>query len=66
MNTGKSATASASRAERIAFWGLTIVGLMGLLLAINAATSGQFVGAGVCMAASGLAFGAIGWIFMPR
>ncbi len=66
MATDRSATASASRAGRIAFWGLTIAGCLGLVLAINAATSGQFGGAGACLAASALSFGAIGWIFVPR
>ena len=66
MATDRSDTASASRAGRIAFWGLTVVGSLGLVLAIDAASSGQFGGAGACLAASALGFGAVGWIFVPR
>ena len=46
-------------AWRIASWGLTITGFLGWVLAINAALSGHYAGAGMCLAASGVAFGAV-------
>ncbi len=47
-------------AGRVATWGGTIVGFVGLVLAINAALSDQYTGAGVCLIASALAFGLVG------
>ena len=51
-----------SMATRVAIWGPTITGLLGLVLAVNAAGSSQYVGAGVCLAASALAFGVVAYI----
>jgi hypothetical protein len=44
---------------RVASWGLTITGFLGWVLAINAALSGEYGGAGICLAASGVAFGLV-------
>ena len=52
----------ASAARRIAFWGSTLVGFAGLILAINAALDDEYVGAGVLLVASAVAFGAIGYV----
>ena len=53
-------------ASRISLWGLTIVGFLGIILAINAALDNEFIGVGSCLAASALAFGAIGYVFTKR
>ena len=53
-----------SAARRLAFWGPTITGILGIVLALNAALSDDYVGAGVCLAASTLAFGAIAYFFL--
>lgn len=50
-------------ARRVVAWGSTIVGIAGIVLAINAALTNEFVGAGVCLLASTLAFGVIGYAF---
>ncbi len=52
----------ASEAPRIAFWGSTLVGFAGLILAINAALDDEYVGAGTLLIASAVAFGAIGYV----
>ncbi len=49
-----------SVAERLCLWGSTIVGFLGIIIAINATLSGEYVGAGVCLAAAALAFVGIG------
>ncbi len=53
-------------ARRVAFWGSTIVGILGIVLAINAGLSDEFTGAGVCLAASAFAFGVLGYPFVRR
>ncbi len=55
-----------SMARRVAAWGGAITGFAGLVLAINAALSDQYTGAGVCLVASALAFGAVGHAFTRR
>ena len=55
-----------SMARRLAFWGPTIAGFLGLILTINANLDGEYIGAGVLLMASVLAFGAIGYIFLRR
>ena len=56
----------ASSAPRIAFWGSTIVGFAGLILAVNAALDSEYVGAGILLIASAVAFGAIGYVSKGR
>ena len=56
----------ASSAARVAFWGGTAAGFLGLVLAINASLSDEYVGAGVCLIASALAFGVTGLAFSRR
>ncbi len=53
-------------ARRMAFWGSTIVGILGIVLAINAGFSDEFIGAGVCLAGSAMAFGVLGYTFVRR
>ena len=53
-------------ATRMVFWGSTIVGILGIVLALNAALSDEYVGAGACLAASALALGIIGYTFVRR
>ena len=66
MEDTRISESTASMASRITLWGLTIVGFLGLILAITSAQSGEYVGSGVCLAASALAFGAIGYVFTKR
>ncbi len=51
----------ASSAPRVAFWGSTIVGFAGLILAVNAGLDSEYVGAGLLLIASAVAFGAVGY-----
>ncbi len=53
-------------ARRVALWGSTIVGFLGFILAINASLDSGYVGAGLCLMASALAFGAIGYTFVRK
>ncbi|MFQ6028086.1 MAG: hypothetical protein ACE5Q6_11390 [Dehalococcoidia bacterium] len=53
-------------AWRTASWGLTITGFLGWVLAINAALSNHYIGAGVCLGASALAFAAVRHLFLRR
>jgi len=55
-----------SAARRLAFWGPTIAGFLGLVLTINASLDGEFIGAGALLIASTFAFGAIGYNFLRR
>ena len=56
----------AEAARRLTSWGTTIVAVLGVVLAINAAYSDQYTGAGVCLAASALAIGALSHTFIQR
>ena len=53
-------------ARRMAFWGSSIVGVLGIVLALNAAFSNEYTGAGACLAASALGLGFIGYTFVRR
>ena len=55
-----------SMARRVAFWGPTVAGFLGWILAINAALSDEYIGTGVCLLASALAFGVIGYTFLRK
>ena len=55
-----------SSAPRVAFWGCTIVGFAGVILAINAAWDSEYVGAGALLIASAVAFGAIGYVSVRK
>jgi hypothetical protein len=52
--------------RRVAVWGATFAGLLGLLVAINAALSDEYVGAGVCLVASALSFAVVGNAFARK
>lgn len=56
----------ASMSRRVAVWGAVTAGFLGLVLAINAALSDEYIGAGVCLGASALAFAAIGNAFTRK
>ncbi len=56
----------AAAARRLTFWGSTIVAVLGVVLAINAAYSDEYTGAGVCLAASALAIGILSHTFIRR
>ena len=66
METNGSSDFSTSAARRLAFWGPTIAGFLGLILTINASLDGEYVGAGALLIASTLAFGAIGYVFLRK
>ncbi len=53
-------------AGRLSLWGSAIVGFLAIVVAINATMSGEYVGAGVCLAAAALAFAGIGLTSRPR
>ncbi len=64
--TGENSDFITSMTRRMSPSGSTIVGIAGIVLAINAALEGEFVGAGVCLIASALAFGVMGYTFSRR
>ena len=66
METAELGGFMTAAATRIVFWGSTIVGILGVVLALNAAFSDEYVGAGACLAASALALGVIGYTFGRR
>lgn len=53
----QSAKSVTQAVRRLYLVGLSVIGVLGIVLALNAALSNQFVGAGVCLAASALALG---------
>ena len=66
METTEADEFMATAATRMAFWGSTIVGVLGIVLALNAALSDEYTGAGACLVASALALGIIGYTFVRR
>ena len=55
-----------SMAKRVVAWGCTAVGFLGLVLAVNAALSDEYIGAGVSLVASALAFAVMAYAFLRR
>jgi len=47
-------------ANRVTFWGAAITGFMGWVFAINAILSGEYIGSGVILIGSAVAFGVVG------
>ena len=66
MATAEAGGFMAAAATRMVFWGSTIVGILGIVLALNAALSDEYIGAGACLAASAFALGIIGYTFGRR
>ena len=66
METGEPGGFMTGMARRTAIWGPTIVGFLGVVLALNAAYSDEYTGAGVCLVASALAFGVVGFVSVRR
>ena len=52
--------------KRVALWGSTIVGFLGIIFAITASLDSQGIGAGLLLIASALAFGFIGFVFLKK
>ena len=50
-------------ARRVSLSGLIIVGFLSIILSINAALESTYVGSGVLLGASVLAFGSLGFAF---
>ena len=55
-----------SMARRVVAWGGTTIGILGPILAVNAAYSGEYVGAGASLAASAMALGVVAYAFVRR
>ena len=66
MEAAETAGFMTAAARRLVFWGSTIIGILGIVLALNAALSDEYTGAGACLAASALALGVIGYTFVRR
>ena len=66
IETDKADGFMAAAARRMVFWGSMIVGVLGIVLALNAALSDEYTGAGACLVASALALGIIGYTFVRR
>ncbi|HAL48330.1 MAG: hypothetical protein FI707_15755 [SAR202 cluster bacterium] len=64
MEEQKFSQSTMSMIRRIVIWNLTIVAFGSIILAITAAGSGEYVGAGICLLASVAAPAALGWIFL--
>ncbi len=56
----------AEAAIRVVFWGSIAIWVLGIVLAINASLSDEYIGAGACLAASALALGILGYNFIRR
>ena len=63
MQTDTRSDFLVSAAASVGFWGATATGFLGVVLAVNASLSDEYVGAGVCLIASALAFGATAFAF---
>ncbi len=66
METAEAGGFMTAAARRGVFWGSTIVGVLGIVLALNAGLSDEYAGAGACLAASALALGVIGYAFVRK
>ena len=67
MGTIESSTSFLeSMSRRVVAVGSVVAGSLGLVLAVNAALSDEYIGAGVCLAASALAFGVLAYAFLRR
>jgi len=55
--TDKPAGPATPAVRRLCLVGLSVAGVLGIILAVNSAYSNDFIGAGVCLAASSLACG---------
>ena len=55
-----------SMPRRAVAWGSIVAGTLGQVLAVNAALSDEYIGAGVCLTASVLAFGVMAYAFLRR
>ena len=64
--TKESGSFMSDAASRLLFWVGTTIGILGVVLAINAAYSNEYTGAGACLAASALALGINGYFFIRR
>jgi hypothetical protein len=52
--------------KRVTLWGSVLVGFLGLILSINASLDSQFIGAGLLLIASALAFGFVDFCFLEE
>jgi hypothetical protein len=52
--------------KRVTLWGSVFVGFLGFILSINASLDSQFIGAGLLLIASALAFGFVGFVFLKK
>lgn len=66
METNQDNGPVPSMARRVALWGPTITGFLAWVLAINLALSDEYIGAGVCLVASALGFGVLGYTFVRK
>ena len=66
METSQTNDFLSSMSRRVAVWGATTAGFLGLVLAVNAALSNEYIGAGVCLVASALSFAVLGNAFARK
>ena len=66
MGTNETTDFVTSMARRVVAGGSVITGFGGGVFAINAALDNQFIGAGVSLAASALAFGVLAYAFLRK
>ncbi len=66
METTETTDFLTSMARRMVSWGSVVIAISGWVFAVNAALDDQFIGAGVCMAASALALGVLAYAFLRK
>ena len=66
MGTNETPEFLGSMARRMAFGGSAVTAFGGWVFAINAALDNQYIGSGVCLAASALAFGVVAYAFLRK
>ena len=65
-STSEARDFMADAARRLTFWGSTTIGVLGVVLAINAGMINEYAQAGACLAASALALGVLGYTFIRK
>ena len=66
MGTNETPDFLTSMARRMVSWGSAVTAFGGWVFAINAALDNEYIGSGVCLAASALAFGVIAYAFLRK
>jgi hypothetical protein len=66
VETKESGSFMADAASRLLFWVGTTIGILGVILALNAGLQNDYAAAAACLAASSMALGINGYFFIRR